>query len=177
MGVQVKCVLILLRLCLYPHTHAPLHSCHTRCSASSAAACRSDRWRTTSSGPGCPWSPRSCRAVLGNHRPYPRPHPLCASAYTQTYINTKPVRKLTCLYNIGCDLLRSQMLFHFSVSIGHSSSVKWELNFGCWQPESTADGSTALIVTQRNNDDDGGAFMQLRASCTFTQSTQAQEHV
>lgn len=57
-------------------THTPPHSCHRRCSASSEAACRSDRWRTTSSGPECPWSPRSCRAVPGNHPPYPRPRPL-----------------------------------------------------------------------------------------------------
>lgn len=61
---------------LHSHTHPPPHSCHIRCNVSSEAACRSDRWRTTSSGPECPWSPRSCRAVPGNHRPCPRPHPL-----------------------------------------------------------------------------------------------------
>lgn len=41
-GVPVRC------------QHTPPRSCHRRCSGSSVAACRSDRWRTTSSGPECP---------------------------------------------------------------------------------------------------------------------------
>lgn len=65
-------------------THTPPHSCRRRCSASSEAACRSDRWRTTSSGPECPWSPRSCRAVPGNHPPYPRPRPLWSNGDTHS---------------------------------------------------------------------------------------------
>lgn len=57
--LHIKCLSV-LNSCIQTHTHTdtethtPLHSCHRRCSASSVAACRSDRWRTTSSGPECP---------------------------------------------------------------------------------------------------------------------------
>lgn len=56
--------------------HPPPRNCHRRCSASSEAACRSDRWRTTSSEPECPWSPRSWREALGSRRLCLHPRPL-----------------------------------------------------------------------------------------------------
>lgn len=55
---------------------SPPHSCHTRCSVSSAEVCRSGMWHTTSSAPGFPLSPRFYKAELGNHRLCLRPHPL-----------------------------------------------------------------------------------------------------
>lgn len=64
-------MLVCMFLCV-----SPPHSCHTRCSVSSAEVCRSGTWHTTSSAPEFPLSPRFYKAELGNHRLCPRPHPL-----------------------------------------------------------------------------------------------------
>lgn len=64
----------------------PQRSCHTQSSGSTAVACRSDRWNTTSSWPGSLWSPPSCRGEHGNHRLCPRPPQLQRRTHTQTQL-------------------------------------------------------------------------------------------